>query len=55
MRYSPLHIYNYIRVGLLGVGFEKYGSEELLQKQPMEHLFDVSNTCLFVTVSLNSG
>lgn len=27
--------------GLLAVGFEKYGSEELLQKDPIRHLFDV--------------
>ncbi|KAJ3395463.1 hypothetical protein HDU92_005716 [Lobulomyces angularis] len=27
--------------GLLAVGFEKYGDEELLQKDPIKHLFDV--------------
>lgn len=27
--------------GILGVGFEKYGSEEELQKDPIQHLFDV--------------
>lgn len=27
--------------GLLAVGFEKYGSEEELKKNPIRHLFDV--------------
>lgn len=28
-------------VGLLAVGFEKYGSEEKLKADPIRHLFDV--------------
>jgi arginyl-tRNA synthetase len=27
--------------GILGVGFKRYGSEELLVKDPIRHLFDV--------------
>jgi arginyl-tRNA synthetase len=27
--------------GLLAIGFEKYGSDELLEKDPIKHLFDV--------------
>src|ERR1700712_4576800 len=28
-------------IGLLGVGWEKYGSEELFQADPVGHLFDI--------------
>lgn len=27
--------------GLLAVGFKRYGDEKTLQKQPIQHLFDV--------------
>lgn len=37
VRYFTAHLI----LGLLAVGFEKYGSEEELEKDPIKHLFDV--------------
>ena len=35
-------LYRFNLIGLLGVGFEKFGSQELLTNNAIKHLFDVS-------------
>ena len=39
--YTCSYTVGYLVVGLLGVGFEKYGDIEALKSNPIHHLFDV--------------